>query len=101
MPVENSLLTRSDNGIPSLTSLFLGPGSIDILVPLDAPDRATKPVDLVRQVCRVLGLVDHLLRRDHAAAVERPEVVIQELHTELFPSLDHRVDPESFVLADQ
>src|SRR5690606_14844622 len=58
------------------------------LVQLHPAHGPAEPVHLVRQVTWILGLIHHLLRRDHAAGVERPEVVVQQLHAELLARLN-------------
>ena len=46
-------------------------------------DGSARLEHLVSQVSLIFALVNHLFRRDHASGVERPQVVVEQLHAEL------------------
>ena len=72
-----------------------------VVVPFDATNRPAFAVDLGRKSPRILALVDHFFGTDHAALVEAPQVIVQELHAKLLASLNGRIDAEGLVLADE
>lgn len=69
-------------------------------VEFGAADGDAGVVEPFHELFGVAAFVDHVGGVDDALGVEVPEVVVQELHAELFTGLDRRVDAVGFVLAD-
>ena len=59
-----------------------------LFIPLWSTDLSARAVHLISQGRRVLGLINHFLGVDSTLGVHPPEMVIEQLHAELFSCLD-------------